>query len=194
MLAGGLRLLVLVFVGRPALPGGFGHVLAGVAGRVGREDVLGGAAAAAGRPQRQTLHDPRVEGAQGPQAGDQGLERGRGGHVPALVLLRQQNGHQEAGDLALVRCLPQGPADRLHDVDGAAAHVGEQHAVQAAAARDVGPLPQQAAGGQDAELRLTALRINPACDLAEDGPLMGGRVETAQPLAPDLTGEAAGRP
>ncbi|CAL9653450.1 hypothetical protein SUDANB19_06636 (plasmid) [Streptomyces sp. enrichment culture] len=30
MLAGGLRLLVLVFVGRPALPGGFGQ-LAGVA-------------------------------------------------------------------------------------------------------------------------------------------------------------------
>ncbi|WP_051698437.1 hypothetical protein [Streptomyces albus] len=93
-----------------------------------------------------------------------------------------------------MRRLPQRPADRLHDVHRTAADIGEQHTVQAAPARDVGPLPQQAAGGQDAELRLTALRIDAVGDLAEDGALMGRRVETTQPLPPHLAREAAGRP
>ncbi len=183
VLAGGFRLL--------AFP--VSLVLSVVSGRVGGQDVLRSAPAAAGRPQRQALHDAGIEGAQRPQDGHQGLERGRGGHVPALVLLRQQDGDEQACRLSLVRLLPQRAADRLHDVHGAAADIREQHAVQAAAARDVGAFTQEAAGGQDAELRLTALRINPAGDLIEHGTPVRGRMEATQPLPPHLPGEAAGR-
>ncbi|MGP3991518.1 hypothetical protein [Streptomyces sp. 3N207] len=138
------------------------------------------------------LNDARVEGAQRAQDGHQRLERGHSCHVPALVLSGQEHGHDQAGDLALVRLLAQGAADGLDDVDGAAAHVGEQHTVQTAPIGDIGPLPQQAAGGQDPELRLTALRVHTACELVEDSALVGGRVEAAQPLPPHLTREPPG--
>ncbi|MGP3991851.1 hypothetical protein [Streptomyces sp. 3N207] len=85
-----------------------------------------------------------------------------------------------------MRLLAQGAADGLNNVHGAAAHIREQDTVQPAPAGDVRALPEQAAGGQNAELGLAPFGIDAVRELVEHGPLVRGRVQAAQPLPPHL--------
>ncbi|MFJ1804221.1 hypothetical protein [Streptomyces sp. NPDC088180] len=170
--------VVLVLVGRGLL-------------RVEGEDG-GDLSACGGGGQCHAFDDSVVVGAEALEDGDESAVAGGGHHVAGVLPGLQEDGHQDAGDLAVAGLLPQRPPDDLHDLHGRGAGVGEDDRADAALAPDVDPFSEDPAGREERQLAHPPFGVESVGVAGEDVAAVGGGVFAGEPVGADPLGVGGG--